>query len=351
MASEAWLSPIGVPAIDVLHPFWGAKGDGSTDDGPSINRAIANSGGGIVRIAGGRTYAVSSLAVDTPCCVDARGARFQHIGSGALLTIAAAGNGYEWTGGALFGGPQTTKVLDLGNSNTYGGSVSGFSISGGPALPAGIYFEDAGTGYTIADFVVAQCGNGIANANHAFSNLFRRGKIYSNTVGINWVKFGQNTKFDDVEISGNSQNQVLIGDGSQVVSGPITFNRGSIQSGVPTAAQSSVVTNNCDLLVFDEVYWETGAFAASCDLEIAGNPSFVVMRSTRANGNSQVDCSVKIDAGVTGAAVLMEAARSISYLMAVVNDGGTSSNVQKLGCLEMGTFVAAQLNGTNLAWP
>lgn len=318
------ISAGGKPWVDAL-AFDGIDPTGKTVCTAACQSAINAAQGGVVLFPPGQ-YLTQDLTFPT-------------------LTVMLA-----W-GTTFLAAPGTTSVLSLLPSGNNQGWVFGLSILGNGNLPAnGLLFEDNATGYSFNFFRASQCVNGIANVNHAYSCEFNRGVVSGNQVGVNWKALGQNTAWRGSQIVGNTQNQVLIGDGTTAVGGPLKFDFCQINPG-SAVAQSSVIVKTCDQLLFTDCDFEPATTAAALDIEFAASNSRCVIRGNRANGNSATNYSIQIDSGVSGTTLLMEGTNSFSYLTGVTNNLGTSSNIRKLAVLENGTFISDNLNGTNLTWP
>lgn len=338
--SAEYLTPLGYPLYDVCHPYFagGADPTGSTDSTKAIHAARdwVGSAGGL--FFGSGIYAVSGL--------QHKWSKQGWYGAGPGATVLVPSPSYEGT------------LLDINCAAGFNGyyTLWGMTLNGISAAqsPNGIYLEDQSSSGLVALVEVKNCGVGVANASHAQSTSFWRLNSSYNNVGVQWVKYGQQTAFRDSRIVGNALNQVQLGDDSQAVAGPIRFVDTNLQSSGPTQAQSNVLIKSCSLVIFDGCYWESQTYSASCDIEVASSAQSackVVVRDNNNNGNAAAASSIKVDSGVSGTVLILDAGRWTGYTGSVVSDSGTGTSQLHWGTHENGVFIPAQYNGNNLVWP
>lgn len=268
--------------IDVKTTF-GAKGDGVSDDTYSLQMAIdaAIASNSVVYLPPG-TYLTTGLTITQPISL---------VGASSNVTKLKAIRG-------------TQAVLTLGDgtalpSGMEGLEISNLGIDGSKVANYGIYIRQFGgirarfDGLMIHN-VQGDPGIGIANEDNAFSMLMTDLTVKHNKIGIRLVKRVQESKIIGSQIYGNSQHQVVIGDGSQAIS-KISIVSTQIEPTSPGASGAALLVNGVSNLYLASTYSEAKEGATGPAIEVAaGLPSYIVAEGLLANGNSVADYAIKL---------------------------------------------------------
>lgn len=286
-ARLAQSASVGNGIIDVKAQF-AAAGDGVTDDTVALQSAIdaATQANQVLMLPPG-TYVTSGITITRPITI---------VGASPTLTTLRAH-------------PGTNAVLTLGDGTVLPDGMEGFTIAnigidGAGTAGHGIWIRQyGGIRARFEHLLIQNClgdpGIGIGNEEQAFSMLMSDLTVKNNRIGLRLVRRVQESKIIGSQIYGNTQHQVVIGDG-QVPVTKVSIVTSQVEPTSNGASGAALLVNGVNNLYLSSVYSEAKAGATGPALEIApGLPTFIVADSVHMVGNQVGTYAIRLPADNT----------------------------------------------------